>query len=90
MPSSVNSCLNIMRRMPSDIEINLSVSQLAAELTDDLLQRADQPLQIGIDEKNQRIHKGYYNRDGDSYVLHGPTNFSSYRDGFKPQIICES
>ena len=53
---AINSCLNIMRRMPpSKIEMNLSgLLNLLPELTDDLLQRVDQPLQIGIDETNNK------------------------------------
>ena len=84
----VNSCLNIMRRMPpSDIEINLSgLLNLLPELTDDLLQRVDQPLQIGIDEKNQRKYiKCDYNRDGDSYRSPWSNEFfPPIDDGFKP------
>ena len=51
---SINACLNIMRRMPpSKIEMNLSgLLNLLPHLTDDLLQRVDQPLQVGVDETN--------------------------------------
>ena len=65
---TVNACLNIMRRMPpSKIDMNLSgLLNLLPELTDDLLQRVDQPLQIGVDEvTNKKYIQCDYNRDGD-------------------------
>lgn len=64
------SGLNIMRRMPpSSIEQNLSgLLNLAPQLTDEFLQRVDQPLNV---ETCADTGKKYllcdYNRDGDSY-----------------------
>ena len=85
---AINSCLNIMRRMPpSKIEMNLSgLLNLLPELTDDLLQRVDQPLQIGIDEtNNKKFIKCDYNRDGDSYRSPWSNQFfPDIEDGFMP------
>ena len=85
---SINACLNIMRRMPpSKIEMNLSgLLNLLPHLTDDLLQRVDQPLQIGIDEKtNKKYIKCDYNRDGDSYRSPWSNQFyPAIEDGFMP------
>lgn len=49
----MNAALNVMRRMPpSKIEFNLSaLVNLVPELTDELLQRVDQPLHLANDEK---------------------------------------
>jgi capping protein beta len=67
---SINSALNITRRMPpKDIEDNLSgLISLIPDETDELLQRVDQPLEIAIDPTlNRQYLKCDYNRDGDSY-----------------------
>ena len=55
----VNSCLNIMRRMPpSNIEMNLSgLLNLLPELTEEILQRVDQPLQLEVDTNNNKKYK---------------------------------
>lgn len=66
----LTSALNIMRRMPpSKIEQSLSgLINLVPEMTDDLLQRVDQPLQVAVDSKTSRQYLLCdYNRDGDSY-----------------------
>ena len=85
---TVNACLNIMRRMPpSKIDMNLSgLLNLLPELTDDLLQRVDQPLQIGVDEvTNKKYIQCDYNRDGDSYRSPWSNQFfPEIEDGFKP------
>jgi len=85
---SINACLNIMRRMPpSKIEMNLSgLLNLLPHLTDDLLQRVDQPLQVGVDEtNNKKFIKCDYNRDGDSYRSPWSNQFfPEIEDGFMP------
>jgi len=77
-----------MRRLPpSSIEQNLSgLLNLVPSITDELLQRVDQPLEISNCEKTK---KGFlmcdYNRDGDSY--RSPWSNEYYPkldDGFKP------
>jgi capping protein (actin filament) muscle Z-line, beta len=84
----MNSSLNLMRRLPpSQTETNLSgLVSLLPELSEDLLQRVDQPLQIGVDESN---NKKYilcdYNRDGDSYRSPWSNKyFPEIDDGFLP------
>ena len=66
----INAALNVMRRMPpSQIELHLSsLINLMPDLTDDLLQRVDQPLQTAKDKDNGRMYLLCdYNRDADSY-----------------------
>lgn len=68
--ATLTSCLNLMRRMPPrDVEQDLySLTRLEPELTDELYQRVDQPLQVAIDPSNGRKYLLCdYNRDGDSY-----------------------
>jgi capping protein beta len=54
---------------PSKIVFNLSgLLNLMPELTDELLQRVDQPLQTGTDAESGKAYLLCdYNRDGDSY-----------------------
>jgi len=49
----MNSSLNLMRRLPPNkIEFNVSgLLNLMPDLTDELLQRIDQPLKSGTDKK---------------------------------------
>lgn len=66
----LNSSLNLMRRMPpAATEANLTgLINLLPDLTDDLLQRIDQPLKTAVDPSNGRTYVLCdYNRDGDSY-----------------------
>ncbi|DAZ92757.1 TPA: hypothetical protein N0F65_000582 [Lagenidium giganteum] len=68
--TAMNACLNLMRRMPPrHVEQDLyNLTRLVPELTDDLYQRVDQPLQVAIDPANGRKYLLCdYNRDGDSY-----------------------
>lgn len=86
----LNACLNIMRRMPpSKIDMNLSgLINLLPELTDDLLQRVDKPLELEVDTKspgNKKFIKCDYNRDGDSYRSPWSNEFfPPIEDGFMP------
>ncbi|KAI9910685.1 hypothetical protein PsorP6_010986 [Peronosclerospora sorghi] len=68
--AGMTSCLNLMRRMPpSDVERNLyDLTRLVPSLADELYQRVDQPLQVGVDPANGRKYLLCdYNRDGDTY-----------------------
>jgi capping protein beta len=70
MCPQLTSALNLMRRMPpSSTEANLTgLINLMPDLTDDLLQRIDQPLKVSKDTKTgQNFVLCDYNRDGDSY-----------------------
>ena len=84
----VNAALNVMRRLPpAQVEMNLSgLVNLMPELTDELLQRVDQPLEVMTDpETNEKYLKCDYNRDGDSY--RSPWSNKYYPeldDGFLP------
>ena len=84
----IDSALNLMRRLPpSSMESNLSgLVNLLPALTDDLLQRVDQPLKIGVDEgNNQKYILCDYNRDGDSYRSPWSNKyFPELDDGFAP------
>ena len=86
-PHTQNSCLNIMRRLPpSSIEQNLSgLLNLVPSITDELLQRVDQPLETSECAKTK---KGFlmcdYNRDGDSYRSPWSNEYyPALDDGFK-------
>lgn len=66
----LKAALNLMRRMPpSSTETSLSgLINLVPDLTDELLQRIDQPLKIAKDTVAGRNYVICdYNRDGDSY-----------------------
>ena len=66
----LRSALNLMRRMPPALtEVHLTgLCNLIPDLTDDLLQRIDQPLKVTKDGKTgQHFVLCDYNRDGDSY-----------------------
>ena len=66
----LKSALNLMRRMPpAQTETSLTgLINLIPDLTDDLLQRIDQPLKVAKDAKSgQHYVICDYNRDGDSY-----------------------
>jgi len=82
------AALNIMRRMPpSKIEFNLSgLVNLAPEMTDELLQRVDQPLQTARDTKSGKEYLLCdYNRDGDSFRSPWTNEYEPpIADGFKP------
>mmetsp|Transcript_23551 Transcript_23551/g.37511 ORF Transcript_23551/g.37511 Transcript_23551/m.37511 type:complete len:280 (+) Transcript_23551:112-951(+) len=88
MDKQMNSALNIMRRMPpSKIEFNLSgLVNLVPELTDELLQRVDQPLQTAKDPENGKMYLLCdYNRDGDSFRSPWSNTYQpTIDDGFKP------
>mmetsp|Transcript_18670 Transcript_18670/g.24376 ORF Transcript_18670/g.24376 Transcript_18670/m.24376 type:complete len:287 (+) Transcript_18670:181-1041(+) len=84
----LNAALNIMRRMPpSEIEYNLSgLINLVPELTDNLLQTIDQPLQQAKDSSTGRSYLLCdYNRDGDSFRSPWSNKYDPpIEDGFKP------
>jgi len=84
----LNSALNVMRRLPpTKIEFNLSgLINLLPSLTDELLQRVDQPLQTATDSSNgKRYLLCDYNRDGDSYRSPWSNTYEPpIDDGFKP------
>jgi len=66
----LKAALNLMRRMPpNQTETNLNgLINLVPDLTDELLQRVDQPLKVAKDPKSGRSYVLCdYNRDGDSY-----------------------
>lgn len=84
----LKASLNIMRRMPpAQTETSLSgLINLVPELTDELLQRVDQPLQVQTDpEAGKKFVICDLNRDGDSY--RSPWTNKYYPpldDGFMP------
>ena len=63
------AALDLMRRMPpSRMESSLEeLVDLAPDLTDDLLNTVDQPLQVAKDAQGNSYLLCDYNRDGDSY-----------------------
>jgi len=65
----LNAALDLMRRMPpSRMESSLEeLVDLVPDLTDDLLNTVDQPLQLAKDAKGNAYLLCDYNRDGDSY-----------------------
>jgi len=86
--AQVNSCLNLMRRLPpSACENSLAgLIEIAPQLTDELLTHVDQPLKV---YKDSKTGKNYvlcdYNRDGDSYRSPWSNEyFPPMSDGFLP------
>lgn len=84
----LTAALNIMRRMPpSRVENSLAgLIELVPDLTDDLLNNVDQPLQV---QKDPDTGRDYilcdYNRDGDSYRSPWSNKyFPAMADGFFP------
>jgi len=66
----LHCALDLFRRLPpAQLETNLSfATELAPDLTDDLLQTVDCPLKVAVDPSNQKQYLLCdYNRDGDSY-----------------------
>jgi capping protein beta len=62
--------IDILRRLPpSKIEQNVAaVTNLIPDLADEILQKVDQPLKLGVDTKeNVEYLLSEFNRDGDSY-----------------------
>ncbi|GMH66479.1 hypothetical protein TL16_g08965 [Triparma laevis f. inornata] len=85
-PDPIASSLNIMRRLPPNrIEQNLSgLLNLSPSITDELLQRVDQPLETSPASGRPFILSDY-NRDGDSYRSPWTNEYSPLiTDGFKP------
>lgn len=84
----LNAALNLMRRMPpSKIALSLSgLVNLAPALTDELLQRVDQPLATARDAKSGKLYLLCdYNRDGDSYRSPWSNEYEPpLEDAFKP------
>lgn len=84
----LNAALNLMRRMPpAQTENNLTgLINLLPDLTDDLLQRIDQPLKVSKDTKTGKHYVLCdYNRDGDSYRSPWSNQyFPEMDDGFTP------
>lgn len=85
---SLNSCLNLVRRMPpSTVENSLAgLIELAPEVTDDLFTNVDQPLKVESDTKSgKEFVVCDYNRDGDSYRSPWSNEyFPPMADGFLP------
>jgi capping protein beta len=81
-------CLSLMRRLPPNkVEQNLSgLLNLLPELTDELLQRVDQPLKESNDvETGRKYLQCDYNRDGDSYRSPWSNKYDPpLDDGFLP------
>ncbi|MES1913105.1 MAG: hypothetical protein MHM6MM_005332 [Cercozoa sp. M6MM] len=84
----MKSALNLMRRMPpAEVETSLSgLISLVPDLTDELLQRVDQPLKVAVDpESGKHYVLCDYNRDGDSYRSPWSNKyFPALDDGFLP------
>jgi len=86
----MHAALNLMRRLPpARLTANLSgLVNLVPELTEELLQRIDQPLQAA---KDPATGKEYllcdYNRDADSYRSPWSNEYHPpLEDGFKPSV----
>eukprot|EP01083_Nonionella_stella_P047748 127804_1 len=84
----LKSALNLMRRMPpASTETSISgLINLVPNLTEELLQRVDQPLKV---QKDPATNRHYilcdYNRDGDSYRSPWANEyFPPLEDGFMP------
>lgn len=84
----LNSCLNLMRRLPpSTVENSLAgLIEMAPHLTDDLLTNVDQPLKVQKDTKTGKMYVLCdYNRDGDSHRSPWSNEyFPAISDGFLP------
>eukprot|EP00903_Cladosiphon_okamuranus_P015631 g14434.t1 len=84
----ISSCLNLMRRLPpKDIENSLAgLLSLVPDVTDELLQRVDQPLQEATDpETGRRYLQCEYNRDASSYRSPWSNKYDPpIEDGFTP------
>lgn len=84
----MDQALDLMRRLPPDnVQENLSaLVDLAPELTEELLCRVDQPLQVTFDNIAQKdFLLCDYNRDGDSYRSPwSNTYFPALEDGALP------
>lgn len=62
--------LDLMRRLPPDGTVNnlASLLELAPELTEELLEKVDQPLQVALDSlAGREFLLCDFNRDADSY-----------------------
>lgn len=84
----LRAALNVMRRMPpslTDTSLDGLVN-LCPDLTDELLQRVDQPLKTAVDPQSGRAFiLCDYNRDGDSYRSPWSNQYvPALSDGFKP------
>jgi len=86
--AQLNSCLNLMRRLPpSACENSLAgLIEIAPQLTDELLTHVDQPLKVCKDPKSgKNFVQCDYNRDGDSYRSPWSNEyFPAMSDGFLP------
>ncbi|CAM9267782.1 unnamed protein product [Pylaiella littoralis] len=84
----ISSCLNLMRRLPpKDIENSLEgLVNLVPQVSDELLQRVDQPLQEATDpETGRRYLRCEYNRDASSYRSPWSNKYDPpIEDGFTP------
>jgi capping protein beta len=84
--STIATCLNLMRRLPpSKIEQSLSgLLNLSPALSDELLQRVDQPLQLSSGAGRKYLLSDY-NRDGDSHRSPWTNCYApAIDDGFLP------
>lgn len=88
MSEQLKAALNVMRRMPpASCETSLNgLINLVPDLTDELLQRIDQPLQVMLDPiTGKQFVLCDYNRDGDSYRSPWSNQyFPDIEDGLKP------
>lgn len=84
----LNSCLNLMRRMPPSATENslAGLIELQPDLTDDLLTNVDQPLGVEKDPvEGKDFVKCDYSRDGDSYRSPWSNKYyPALNDGFLP------
>jgi len=84
----LNAALNLMRRMPPAVSENTlaGLLELAPKITDDLLTRVDQPLQVRQPpDGGQPFVICEYNRDGDSYRSSHTNEYYPSYDGFRPR-----
>ncbi|CAM9848000.1 unnamed protein product [Chrysoparadoxa australica] len=89
---TMNACLSLMRRLPpDDTDTSLAglTSLVAPEVTDELLQRVDQPLQEATDPETGRAYLlCEYNRDADSYRSPWSNKYDPpLEDGYLPRDV---
>jgi len=83
----LNSALNLMRRMPPSLAENslAGLLDVAPEISDELLTRIDQPLQVETNPKTgKKCILCEFNRDGDSHRDHNSNEYFPEFQGFTP------